>query len=91
MQHTFEDPILLTHFIKNAPSPGANHLIDLLEDVFLDTEEELNLIIATMWCLAIKYDMLDEKEKPKNRDEGKKVSRVTVARAGANGVGVGSG
>ena len=54
--------------------PGANALIDLPGDVFIDTEEEINVIAACLWTMSVRYDRLDEKDMPKNRDELRKVS-----------------
>ena len=77
MKHTFSNQILHNHFIKTPTPAGACNLVDLPGDVFLDTEEELNVIGATLWIMSVGYDRMAEKDRPKNREELRKVSRPT--------------
>ncbi|ORX35389.1 hypothetical protein BD324DRAFT_94606 [Kockovaella imperatae] len=77
LKHTFSNQILQNHFKKTPPPAGACRLIDLDPDVFLDTEEELNVIGATLWVMAVIYDKMDEKDTPKNREELRKWIIIT--------------
>ena len=78
MQHTFTDSIIANHFIKTPPPNGSCKLIDLPGDVFLDTEEDLNVIGATLWIMSVEYDKIQEKDRPKNREELRRVSRLQM-------------
>jgi hypothetical protein len=78
LQHTFADPILRAHFIKTPVPAGAIKLIDVPEDVFLDTEQEINVIAGSLWVMSVRYDELKEEKKPKDRDELRKVSLYTI-------------
>ena len=80
MQHTFTHPILNSHFIKTPPPNGSCLLIDLPGDVFLDTEEDSNVIGATLWIMTVEYDKMAEKERPKNREELRKASVFQCSR-----------
>ena len=73
MQHTFLDPVLRAHFAKTPMPPGSSALIDLPPDVFLDTEEEINVIAACLWVLSVRYDQLKQEDRPKKPEELRKV------------------
>ncbi|ORY35780.1 hypothetical protein BCR39DRAFT_32588 [Naematelia encephala] len=68
MPHTFTLVPLRAYFVKTPLSDSAIKLIDLPADEFLDTEEAINVITASIWVLCVKYDKLAEKERPKNKD-----------------------
>ncbi|WVR07550.1 hypothetical protein IAU60_004592 [Kwoniella sp. DSM 27419] len=59
---------MVDHFVKNPMPAGACALIDLPGDVFLDTEEEINLIAASLWILCVKYDNLPSSDRPTTRE-----------------------
>jgi hypothetical protein len=54
--------------------PEAGKLLDLPPDVFLDTEEEINVIAACLWTMSLRYDGLTRGERPKNLDSLRRVS-----------------
>jgi hypothetical protein len=54
------------HFNKTPNPPDANRLIDLPGDTFLDTEDEINVIAGALWVLSVKYDKMEEKDRPKD-------------------------
>jgi len=65
MQHTWLDPVLRAHYAKTPMPPEAGKLLDLPPDVFLDTEEEINVIAACLWMMSVRYDGLTRDERPK--------------------------
>jgi hypothetical protein len=81
MPHEFTNPVLKKHFLKSPIPAGAIRLIDIPPDVFLDTEEEVNVIAASLWIMSILYDKLPEKEVPKTKEDLRKVSNPAPARA----------
>lgn len=80
MPHEFTNPVLKKHFLKSPIPSGAIRLIDIPPDVFLDTEEEVNVIAASLWIMSILYDKLPEKEVPKSKEDLRKVSNPTPSR-----------
>ncbi|KAK4687895.1 hypothetical protein P7C73_g2231, partial [Tremellales sp. Uapishka_1] len=68
MPHEFTLPLLHQHFRKTPNTPGANALINLPPTVFLDTEEDINVIGASLYILCVKFDQLEEDERPKDKD-----------------------
>jgi hypothetical protein len=74
LPHDFILSPLRTHFIKSPNPPGANALIDLPVNDFLDTEEEFNVVAASLWTLCVKYDEIEEDKRPKHRDALRSVS-----------------
>jgi hypothetical protein len=74
MAHTFTLTPLRTHFSKTPNPAGANRLIDLPGDTFLDTDDEIHVIAGALWTLSVKYDKVDEKDRPKDVDGLRKVS-----------------
>jgi hypothetical protein len=76
MTHTFTLTPLRAHFSKTPNPAGANRLIDLPGDIFLDTDDEIHVIAGALWTLSVKYDTLEEKDKPKDVDGLRKVSDV---------------
>ncbi|WWC91844.1 uncharacterized protein L201_006791 [Kwoniella dendrophila CBS 6074] len=78
LPHKFESDALVNHF-SNKPLPeGACALIDLPGDVFLDTEDEVNVIAASVWVLCVKYDRIPAGDKPTNRENLRRVNAWTV-------------
>jgi hypothetical protein len=78
LQHEFKLAPIRDHFLKSPNPPGANRLIDLPLDDFLDTEDEFNVVAAALWTLCVRYDKLDEGERPKTRTKLREVCRVSV-------------
>ena len=74
MPHTFKDPVLRTHFAKTPMPPASFDLIDLPKGTYLDTEEEINVIAASLWIMSVLYDRLEVGQRPKTREELRKVS-----------------
>ncbi|RSH87362.1 hypothetical protein EHS25_003271 [Saitozyma podzolica] len=37
-------------------------------DTFLDTDDEIHVIAGALWTLSVKYDKVDEKDRPKDVD-----------------------
>lgn len=73
LPHVFDLELLAKHFQENPLPPGAYKLIDLPGDVFLDTEDDINVVAAALWVLAVKYDNLPIEERPSHREESRKV------------------
>lgn len=71
--HVFDLEPLATHFEENPLPSGACKLIDLPGDVFLDTEDDINVVAAALWTLAVKYDNLPSEERPSDRETSRKV------------------
>ena len=61
-------------FTKSPLSESSINLIDLEPGTFLDTEEDINVMSAAIWVMCVQYERLDDKEKPKVRDDLRKVS-----------------
>ncbi|WWD03789.1 hypothetical protein V865_001845 [Kwoniella europaea PYCC6329] len=79
LPHTFDLDPLVNHF-NNKPLPeGACALIDLPGNVFLETEDEVNVIAASLWVLCVKYDNLPAGERPTTRDNLRRVSDTSYA------------
>ena len=76
MPHTFTLPALQAYYVKTPMPDGANKLVDQPGDMFLDTEDEMNVIAASLWVLTVKYDEMDESQRPKTKDELRRVSYV---------------
>lgn len=76
MAHTFALTPLRAHFSKTPNPAGADRLIDLPGDIFLDTDDEIHVIAGALWTLSVKYDKLEEKDRPKDVDGLRKVSVV---------------
>ncbi|OWT37238.1 hypothetical protein J008_05082 [Cryptococcus neoformans] len=72
LPHVFDLELLAKHFQENPLPPGACKLIDLPGDVFLDTEDDINVVAAALWVLAVKYDNLPSEERPSHREESRK-------------------
>ncbi|WVR00071.1 hypothetical protein IAU59_007213 [Kwoniella sp. CBS 9459] len=51
LPHTFDLHPIANYFHKEPIPPGACALIDLPPNVFMDTEEEINLVAASLWVL----------------------------------------
>ncbi len=73
LPHSFNLPALRAHFIKSPTPESAIALIDLEPGVLLDTEEEINVIAASLYVLCVRYDELGEKERVRGREELRKV------------------
>jgi hypothetical protein len=73
LQHEFKLSPLRAHFQKSPNPPGANKLIDLPLNDFLDTEDEFNVVAAALWTLCVRYDKLEEGDKPKTRTKLREV------------------
>lgn len=73
LPHVFDLETLAKHFQENPLPPGACKLIDLPGDVFLDTEDDVNVVAAALWVLAVKYDNLPSEERPNHREASRKV------------------
>jgi hypothetical protein len=73
LQHDFKLSPLRAHFQKSPNPPGANKLIDLPLNDFLDTEDEFNVVAAALWTLCVRYDKLEEGDKPKTRTKLREV------------------
>lgn len=74
LQHEFTLSPLRTHFIKTPNPSGANRLIDLPSNEFLDTEDEFNMVAAALWILCVRWDRIDEVKRPKTRSGLRDVS-----------------
>jgi hypothetical protein len=55
-------------------------LIDLPLNDFLDTEDEFNVVAAALWTLCVRYDKLEEGDKPKTRTKLREVRDCFVIR-----------
>ena len=75
LQHEFKLSPLRAHFQKSPNPPGADKLIDLPLNDFLDTEDEFNVVAAALWTLCVRYDQLEEGNKPKTRTKLREVRR----------------
>lgn len=78
LPHVFELELLAKHFQENPLPPGPCKLIDLPGDVFLDTEDDINVVAAALWVLAVKYDNLSSEERPSHREESRKVGNYLI-------------
>ncbi|XAO27415.1 hypothetical protein I312_106269 [Cryptococcus bacillisporus CA1280] len=72
LPHVFDLEPLAKHFEENPLPSGACKLIDLLGDVFLDTEDDIKVVAAALWTLAVKYDNLPSEERPSDRETSRK-------------------
>lgn len=61
--------------MKSPNPPGANRLIDLPPDEFLDTEDEFNVVAAGIWMLSVRWDEIPDDKRPKTRGTLREVSR----------------
>ncbi|KAL7419489.1 hypothetical protein Q5752_006327 [Cryptotrichosporon argae] len=68
LPHTFALAPLRAHFAKTPNPPGANRLIDMPGDVFVDTEDDMHLIAAALWVLAVQWDKMAEDDRPKDKE-----------------------
>lgn len=73
LPHVFDLEPLAKHFEENPLPSGACKLIDLPGDVFLDTEDDIKVVAAALWTLAVKYDNLPSEERPSDREASRKV------------------
>ncbi|CAD6565492.1 MAG: hypothetical protein TREMPRED_001401 [Tremellales sp. Tagirdzhanova-0007] len=70
--HTFKLMPIRNYFTKSPLSESSINLIELEPGTFLDTEEDINVISAAIWVLCVEYERLNDKEKPKVRDDLRK-------------------
>nr|XP_019010457.1 uncharacterized protein I206_04926 [Kwoniella pini CBS 10737]OCF49238.1 hypothetical protein I206_04926 [Kwoniella pini CBS 10737] len=68
LPHKFNSDALANHFANKPLPEGACALIDLPGDEFRDTEDEVNVIAASLWMLCVKYDNMPAAERPTSRD-----------------------
>lgn len=59
--HSFQNPVLRTHFIKTPNPPAVTAMI--ARDQFFDTAEEITVIAAAIYVLSVEYDKLEAKPK----------------------------
>ncbi|OCF37999.1 hypothetical protein I317_03960 [Kwoniella heveanensis CBS 569] len=68
LPHTFDLHPIANYFNKEPIPAGACALIDLPPNVFMDTEEEINLVAASLWVLCVKFDNLAPSERPNTKE-----------------------
>jgi len=73
LPHEFSLPVLRAHFTKSPNPQGANRLIDLPANDFLETEDEFNVVAAALWTLCVRYDRLEEEKRPLTRTKLREV------------------
>ncbi|KAK8853323.1 hypothetical protein IAR55_004027 [Kwoniella newhampshirensis] len=79
MPHKFELQRIADHFDSHPLPPGACALIDLPANVFLDTEEESNVISAAFFVLCVKFENLPAGERPTTRENLRRMQKDVAA------------